>query len=152
MLRRRRFMNHQKITADSRPIKNEKSIQDSLEYLYEQNNNFINEISNINQLMDKNNNSVPNNSVSKGNSKPQFFMDGMNKQQQAVDSNFDTFLVDQALDSNQNNFGDLMESKIDTSSLSLSKLFKLYFKKFVFFYYLIKNRCNEPKHVSPKWQ
>ena len=37
-------------------VKSEKSIQDSLEYLYEQNNNFINEISHINQLMVKSSN------------------------------------------------------------------------------------------------
>ena len=59
------FINHQQkaVNSDtSRPIKNEKSIQDSLEYLYEQNNNFINEISNINQLMDtKNSTSSGNN-------------------------------------------------------------------------------------------
>lgn len=114
-------MNQQKVTAtdNSRPIKNEKSIQDSLEYLYEQNNNFINEISNINQLMDKNNNNLPNNPGTKSN-KTQFFIDGMNKQE--VDSNFDNFL-DQALNNNNpDNFTDLIESKVgEGSSLSLSK-------------------------------
>lgn len=123
------------LSETARPIKNEKSIQDSLEYLYEQNNNFINEISNINQLMDGKNNSSTGNSgtqvassvggacvsdtaqsTAKSNQKTQFY--DASKQ---VDNSFDNFL-DQALNSSshQDNFDDLMESKIvDTSSLPM---------------------------------
>ena len=105
------------LSEASRPIKNEKSIQDSLEYLYEQNNNFINEISNINQLMDKNNGRARGNAVANaeapGNQKNQFF----DSSKQQVDNSFDNFL-DQALNSSshEDNFGDLMTSKIGDSS------------------------------------
>lgn len=125
------------LSETARPIKNEKSIQDSLEYLYEQNNNFINEISNINQLMDgKNNNSSgnsdaavtsevgragvsdtdPNSRPANSNQKNQFY--DASKQ---VDNSFDNFL-DQALNSSnhQDNFDDLMETKIvDNSNLPM---------------------------------
>lgn len=108
------YINHQKSIESSRPIRNEKSIQDSLEYLYEQNNNFINEISNINQLMDKNNSTSQVNDQNT-DTKSQFYDESSNKQS-VVDS-FDKFL-DQAL--SKNNFEDLIDSKmVDNSALSL---------------------------------
>ncbi len=133
-------------TDPLRPIKTEKSIQDSLEYLYEQNNNFINEISNINQLMDHNNNNnsynnYNNNNISNsacGGSKcnnvasPDNLKDQDEKQKMPtiIDNSFDNFL-DQALSSTGTNhqdtanFEDLISSKLVESSVLTIGKFKL---------------------------
>ena len=87
-------------------VKSEKSIQDSLEYLYEQNNNFINEISHINQLMVKSSNKSS-------------FYDNMESKKSEGDekeanfrtesiNGFDNFLEEALNDQMNNKSGDLL--------------------------------------------
>jgi len=122
------FMGQKRESA--RPIKNEKSIQDSLEYLYEQNNNFINEISNINQLMDHNNSSTSaaNGASSDRKSSP-VVADEQTDKMPLVDNHFDDFL-DQALENGSSShqdtasFADLIDAKlVDDSVLSMGTSF-----------------------------